>query len=95
MKYLVQGMESAEKINCLLALTKIDSERKIKALHYHFVNGIDVDLAASMSSLPQPNLTEVIHTLNAVAEKCEKYHELRIYQLSGINKNKEIPCTTS
>lgn len=89
MKYLVQGMESTAKIDCLLALTKIDSERKIKALHHHFVRGIDIALAASMCSLPQPNLTEVIDALNKVAAQCEKFHELKIYQLTSI---KEKSC---
>jgi len=84
MKYLVQGMESKQKINCLLALTKIESDRKINALHYHFVDGADITNAAIAHQLPQPNLTDAIDTLNKIAEHCEKYHELKIYQLTSI-----------
>jgi len=81
MNYLLQGMETTAKINCLLELTKIDSERKIKALHYHFVVGADITNSAIAHSLPQPKLSEAIKTLNKVAEHCEKYHELKIYEL--------------
>lgn len=87
--YLLKGMETEEKIECLLKLTKIDSERKIKALKYYYVNGIDISLAANMANVPQPNLTDVIDTLNGVAEHCERFHELKIYQLGGINKKEE------
>lgn len=84
MKYLVQGMETTEKINCLLKLTKITSERKIKALHYHLVNGADITNAAMAYSLPQPKLTEVVNDLNEVAGHCEKYHEIKIYTTKGV-----------
>ena len=79
MKYLLQGMESKSMINCLLALTKIDSERKKKALHYHFVDGADITNAAIAHGLPQPNLTDAIATLNNVAGHCEKFHELKMH----------------
>ena len=76
--YLVQGMESKGKINCLLNLTKIDSERKVKAIHYHFVDGHDISTAAIMFDVPQPNITDAIKTLNKVAEQCEKFHEIKM-----------------
>lgn len=77
--YLMQGMESKEMIDCLLSVTKIDSERKIGALHYHFVDGANISNAAAAHNLPQPNLTDAIETLNKVAEACEKYHELKMH----------------
>ena len=81
-KYLIQGMETTSKITCLLAGTKIDSERKIKALYYHFVDGAEICNAASAFHLPQPNLTDVIEALNKVAGVCEKYHELKLHERS-------------
>ena len=79
-------METKNKISCLLAFTDITSDKKIEALNYYFVDGLSIDCAAAMALLPQPKLSAVIKTLNEVAEKCERYHELKIYQLSGINK---------
>ena len=81
MKYLLCGMESTAKINCLLALTKIDSERKIDALHAHFVKGYEVTSAAALCGLPQPKLTQAITKLNEIAGLCEKFHELKLYEL--------------
>ena len=79
MKHLMQGMESKAMIDCLLTATKIDSQRKIDALHYHFVDGANISNAAMAHNLPQPNLTDAIEVLNKVAGICEKYHELKIH----------------
>ena len=79
MSTLLRGMESKAMIDCLISGTKIDSERKIKALHLYFVNGFDIGLAASTSGVPQPNVTGVIGTLNKVASVCERYHELKMH----------------
>ena len=81
MKYLLRGMESAAKINSLLALTKIDSERKIDALHAHFVRGYEVTSAAALHELPQPKLTQAISALNKVAGLCEKFHEIKLHEI--------------
>lgn len=79
MNYLTQGMESKAKIDCLLSGTKIDSERKIKALHYHFVDGANISSAAAAHGLPQSNLTDAIAALNKIAAVCEKYHEIMVH----------------
>lgn len=76
--YLLCGMESKEMIDCLISGTKIDSDRKVKALHYHFVDGANVGNAAMACGLPQPNLTDAIEALNKVAAMCEKFHELKM-----------------
>ena len=81
MKYLVQGMESTKKVNCLLKLTKIDSERKLRAIHLHLVTGASIGDAARTYDIPQPNLTECINKLNAVAVVCEEFHELKVYEI--------------
>lgn len=78
-KYLMQGMESEDMIRCLISATKIDSERKINALIYHFVVGAGVSNAAAAHSLPQPNLTDAIDALNKIAGVCVKYHELKMH----------------
>lgn len=78
MNYLLQGMESTSKINCLLSLTKIDSERKINGLHNHFVKGLGVSSAAAFADIAQPKLTEAIKVLNKVALACEAFHEIKL-----------------
>jgi len=73
-------MESKNKIDCLLSLTKIGSDRKIEALRHYFVGGLGVGASASMAGLPQPKLTEAIKILNKVAGACEKFHELKLHE---------------
>lgn len=87
MKYLLQGAESVKKITMLIEMTSISSEKLIKALHYHFCSGAKVSSAAAAFSVPQPNLTEAIKKLNDVTGKAEKYHEMRLYEKTSINKN--------
>ena len=87
MKYLLQGSESAVKIDQLLSMTKIKREPLIKAIHYHLCAGAGVSTAAIAFSVPQPNLTDAISTLNEAARKAEKYHEMRLYEKTSINKN--------
>ena len=79
MRYLMQGMESKETIDNLISGTKIDSQRKIDALHYHFVKGANISSAAAAHTLPQPNLTDAIETLNKIAGICEKHHEIKMH----------------
>ena len=84
----MQGMETEALIDCLLSLTKIDSERKIKALKLHFVNGFDITNAASQADIAQPKVSEAVKALNEIAKHCEKFLEIKryssSYQLKGI-----------
>lgn len=78
MKYLIIGMESKAKIDCLLMATKIDSARKIEALHHHFVGGMGISAAAAMAELQQSKLTNAIEVLNKFAGICENFHEIKL-----------------
>lgn len=78
-KHLLQGMESKAMIDCLIAGTKINSERKIAALHEYFVKGRSLDESAELNDLPQPNLSAAIDTLNSIAGVCVRYHELKMH----------------
>ena len=80
MKQLLQGMESREKVDCLLAQTKIKPGPKVEAIYYHLVSGAGQSRAALAFSVKQSKLSEALATLNEVAEHNERYHELKIYQ---------------
>lgn len=80
MKQLLQGMESREKVDCLLAQTKIESGPKVDAIYCHLVQGAGQSRAAIMHSVKQSKLSEVLTTLNEVAEHNERYHELKVYK---------------
>jgi len=86
MRQLLIGMESQAMIDCLLKLTKIKGEGKLKALTEHFVNGRGVGAAAAYADIPQPKVTLVTDILNDVAGVCEEYHELRLKQLGGVKR---------
>lgn len=90
MKYLVQGMESKKKIELLISATKIKRDKLVDAIFDHYCRDFDIASASVLNGIKQPNLTAACNTLNEVAEKFEKYFEIRTYELSSINKNKEI-----
>ena len=77
MKYLSQGLESAEKVELLLQLTNIRSENIQMALVDHLVKNFSISDAAVINSCRQPNLTEALSSLNKVAEKVEKINEIK------------------
>ncbi len=81
MKQLVPGMETREKIDCLLALTKIEDGPKIDAIYYHMVDGAAQSRAAVAYGVKQSKLSEAVATLNKVAGLCERFHELKVHQL--------------
>lgn len=80
MKQLLQGMESREKVDCLLAQTKIEPGPKVDAIYYHLVQGAAQSRAAAFYHVKQSKLSEALTTLNEVAEHNERYHELKVYQ---------------
>jgi len=77
MNYLMQGQESRGKIELLLALTKISSEKMTDAIQDYFVRGFGVGDAANLCGVKQPNLSVAIEKLNKVAEIVEKVNELK------------------
>ena len=82
MNYLLQGMESPDKIRCLLSFTKINSENKIDGLMLHFVHGNGASSAAALSGVPQQKLAEAIKALNIVAGYCERFYEIKQRELN-------------
>lgn len=80
MKQLIQGMESREKVDCLLAQTKIKQGPKVEAIYFHLVSGAQQSRAAMAFGVKQSKLSEALDTLNEVAEHNERYHELKVYQ---------------
>ena len=80
MKQLLQGMETREKVDCLLAQTKIAAGPKVDAIYYHLVQGAGQSRAAAAFRVKQSKGSEALDTLHAVAEHNERYHELKVYQ---------------
>tara|TARA_R110000744_G_scaffold43892_2_gene98123 strand:- start:250 stop:633 length:384 start_codon:yes stop_codon:yes gene_type:complete len=80
MRQLLQGMESREKVDCLLAMTKIEAGPKVEAIYYHLVGGAAQNRAAFAFSVKQSKLSEALTTLNEQATHCERYHELKVHQ---------------
>ncbi len=81
MKQLLQGMESREKVDCLLAQTKIAQGPKVDAIYFHLCQGAGQSRAAIMFGVKQSKLSEAIATLNEVAEHNERFHELKLHEV--------------
>jgi hypothetical protein len=76
MIYLIQGSESAERLQLLLRFTKISSPQIIAALKDHFVIGHQETRAAIRNGVKESNLTRAINTLEDVAHNAEMLKEL-------------------
>ncbi|MFT6331213.1 MAG: hypothetical protein ACJAYN_003163, partial [Bermanella sp.] len=75
MKYLIQGGESAERLQLLLRFTKIESPKTIAALHDHFALGYQYSLAAIRNGVKKSNLSRDIKRLEKVAHNVEMLKE--------------------
>lgn len=89
MRYLLRGMETREGVDALLAFTKIESGPKIDAIYWHLIEGAPIGRAAIAFGVSQSKLSEAIATLNEVAEKAEKFHELKVHRPEHIDHVKE------
>jgi len=89
MRYLLRGMETREGVDSLLAFTKIESGPKIDAIYWHLIDGAQLGRAAVAFGVSQSKLSEAIDKLNDVAEKAEKFHELKVYRPEDIEHLKE------
>ena len=78
MRYLSQGLESYEKVDLLLKLTRISSDNMQMALSDHLANNFTVAQAALINDVKVGNLRVALVKLNSVAETVEKLHELKI-----------------
>ena len=68
---LLQGMETEQTIDKVLAETRIKSEDVIAALKLHFVNGWAAPMAYSQFNVPQQNFDRAVSTLNGAYRKIE------------------------
>ena len=63
MKQLLQGMESKQKIELLLQLTKITREDIINSILDHFVRGLTIPASAAINFVKRQNLIASIERL--------------------------------
>ena len=76
MKYLIQGGESAERLQLLLQLTNIESDNIKAALHDHFVTGHQDNVAAIRNEVKKSNLSRAMKRIEEVANTVEQIKEL-------------------
>jgi len=76
MRILLQGLETPERLNKVLAATRISSERKINALHDYFVRGTYLSGAAIINDLKPDKFGELVKKVHKVASKLAKKGEL-------------------
>ena len=76
MKYLLQGHESAERMEIIFSFTKMDSEPMKAAIIDHLVNGHPKEFAAKTHLVLQPNFSRAMDKLNVIAGKIERIKEL-------------------
>jgi hypothetical protein len=76
MKYLIQGGESAERLQLLLKLTNIESPDIVAALQDHFVTGHQDTVAAVRNNVKKSNLSRAIARLEQVTFTVEQIKEL-------------------
>ena len=86
MKYLSQGLESKKKVELLLSLTKISSDKIQMAIHDHLVMNFGVKDAAMINDCRQSNVTAALVVLNEVARAVELIHELKFICVRSSNK---------
>ena len=77
MKQLLQGMESKQKIELLLQLTKITRDDIINAILDHFVRGLTMPASAAINIVKRQNLAVSIESLEKVANIVEQINELK------------------
>lgn len=86
--YLAQGMESPEKIDLLLSVTKIERPELIRALKDYYCLGFSKSKAGSLNGVASQNLSTPIDRLDEIAEAFEKYIELKTNELTSSKLSK-------
>ena len=89
MKLLHAASQTCERLSLLLSLTKISSGDIQAGLKYHLVKGFDVNNAAQLAGVKQPNLKRALGSLEMVAQSVEAIKELDFNHLTDINKDNE------
>ncbi|KZN61548.1 PapB/FocB family fimbrial expression transcriptional regulator [Pseudoalteromonas luteoviolacea] len=76
MKYLFKGMQSPERFELLLSLTRISSENVISALKDYLVRGMDKKAAALTNHVEMPNFSAALKKLEEKAAVVEMIKEI-------------------
>ncbi len=76
MKYLFKGMQSQERFELLLSLTRIQSESVIGALFDYLVKGVDKKASAVINGIEVSNLSAALSKLEEKAAVVEMIKEL-------------------
>ena len=76
MKYLFKGMQTQERFELLLSLTRIKSESVINALNDYLVRGMDKKAAALLNDVELPNFSAALKKLEEKAAVVESIKEL-------------------
>jgi len=76
MKYLFKGMQTQERFELLLSLTRIQSGSVISALNDYLVRGMDKKAAALANGVQMPNFSAALTKLENKAAIVEKIKEL-------------------
>lgn len=76
MKYLVSGLESKQRVELLLSLTKISSEALRDSIFDHLCVGHPEKDAAALNGVSQSNFNRAMTKLNDVAGIVEQIKEL-------------------
>ena len=76
MKYLFKGMQTQERFELLLSLTRIQSESVINALKDYLVRGMDKKAAALANGVQMPNFSAALTKLEHKSSIVEKIKEL-------------------
>jgi len=76
MKYLFKGMQTQERFELLLSLTRIQSESVISALNDYLVRGMDKKASAVINGVEMPNFSAALTKLENKAAIVEKIKEL-------------------
>lgn len=76
MKYLFKGMQSQERFELLLKLTRINSDNVVDAMRDYLVRGMDKKAAAIINGVKSPNFTAALNKLEEKAEIVEQLKEI-------------------
>lgn len=76
MKRLLQGHESQERLEILLSMTSIRSDKMINHLKLHYVDGWSIPNLETLSSFDSSNFKRADTTLNVIADKYTRLTEL-------------------
>jgi predicted DNA-binding protein YlxM (UPF0122 family) len=83
---LLHGGNDRQIIDMYISLTKMSSEEMHKALHYYFIDGFEIEMIATMTSVTKSNLHRDVAKVNEVHKVVEKIKEREYYRIRELNK---------